>query len=426
MIKHGKWTEGEHLYLIQLRKEYPNANNQFYADKLTERYDVLFTPDGVRHYISRNVRENVKKDFASIGYKEVHEIKEDGSHYSDKLIKMSETQKKDVNFLLEAHGYDPEAWDLIKSSSNIWNSYSKQDGIMTQYSSKITVKPKKEEFSLNDVKGIIEDLMQNYSPPIYKPIRYAENGRMLEFNISDLHLNKLGYKDGEYDHKQAEKIFFHVINDVMTRTQGMKFEKVLFIWSHDFFNIDNLTKTTTAGTPQDVSMRFADMYKMGKRMLIQGIDLLRQIAPLETVQVGANHDRLSSYTMSEVLDAWYRNDDNVIIDNDPAHRKYRRFGNCLIGFSHGDKEKKRLGKVMPSEVRKDWGETLYSEMHAAHLHSEQAVVEENGIIVRYLSSPSGTDNWHYESGYVGAVKKTQSFIWDKELGLMDIIHTPIV
>ncbi|ALY08057.1 hypothetical protein BhaS171_00001 [Bacillus phage vB_BhaS-171] len=358
-------------------------------------------------------------------YNSSHEVMPDGSHKSDKLLWMDDEKKKDVNFLLQAHGYDPEEWELISARNNIWNTNDKENGVQTLYSSTIKAKPRTKVFGTADVKEIVNDLMKNYQPPIYKPLRYDDNGRLLEVNISDLHLNKLGYKQGEYDHNQAKKIFFHVINDVMTRTQGMKFEKVLFIWSHDFFNIDNLAKTTTGGTPQDVSQRYSDMYKMGKRMLIEGIDLLRQIAPLETVQVGANHDRLTSYTMSEVLDAWYRNDENVTIDNDPLHRKYRRFGKCLIGFSHGDKEKKRLGKVMPSEARQDWGETLFSEIHAAHLHSEQAVKEENGVIVRYLSSPSGTDTWHFESGYVESIRKTQSFIWDKELGLTDILHTTI-
>ena len=98
----------------------------------------------------------------------------------------------------------------------------------------------------------------------------------------------------------------------------------------------------------------------------------------------------------------------------------------MIGFTHGDSEKKnRIGKLMPIEAREAWGKTLYHEVHAAHFHSEQAVQEENGIIVRYVSSPTSTDNWHYENGYVGAVKKAQSFIWDKEYGLTDILHSVI-
>ena len=126
------------------------------------------------------------------------------------------------------------------------------------------------------------------------------------------------------------------------------------------------------------------------------------------------------------LSAWFRHNKDIKVDTSAMARKYVEFGKCLIGFTHGDTERKnRIGKLMPIEAREAWGRTLYHEVHAAHFHSEQAIKEENGIIVRHISSPTGTDNWHYEKGFVGAIKKTQSFIWDKELGLTDIIHTAI-
>lgn len=59
-----------------------------------------------------------------------------------------------------------------------------------------------------------------------------------------------------------------------------------------------------------------------------------------------------------------------------------------------------------------------------HFHSEK-VREEGGIIFRNLGSVTGTDAWHYEQGYVGAVKKHQSFIWDYEKGLSEILITNI-
>jgi len=375
---------------------------------------------------TKNLEEDTSAEEEIINnYRSEVEILKDGSQKSDKLIKMSVEDSKNTDFLLKSHGYDPKVWEIVNAKSSIWNQHNKEDGTLTLFSSKITVKPKKNEFDVEDVKEIVNDLMKNYTPPSLQSIKHKENGKLLEVNISDLHLNKLGHIDNEYDHNLAEKAFFYILDDVINKTQHMKFEKVYFIWSHDFFNIDGLTKTTTGGTPQDVSTRFANMYKQGKRMLIQAIDLLRQIAPVETIQVGANHDRLTSYTMSEVLDAWFRNEDNVLIDNDPLSRKYRRFGKCLIGFSHGHAEKKRLGKIMPIEARKDWGETLFAEIHAGHFHSEQAVKEENGVIVRYLSSPSGSDNWHYESGYVGAIKKAQSFVWDKDKGMELMINTSV-
>ncbi|GIO42491.1 hypothetical protein [Paenibacillus apis] len=420
MEKHLTWTPEEDAKLKELSGTGTYAE---IARVLTDQFNIEITSEAVR---KRTKKLGISTKAPPLDYKTTTEILADGSHKSDKLLRMSEEQSKDVNYLLKAHGYDRDTWELVNARNNIWNVYSKQDGVQTLYSSKITVKPKTKNFTIDDIKEIVSDLMENYKPPLYEPVRYADDGKLLEVNMSDLHLNKMGYKDGEYNHEQAEKIFFFILNDILTRTENISFEKILFIWSHDFFNVDNLAKATTGGTPQDTTTRFADMYKQGKRMLIQGIDLLRRFAPVETIQVGANHDRLTSYTMSEVLEAWFRNDDRVKIDNDPLSRKYIKYGRNLIGFSHGDKEKSRLGKLVPIEARKDWGETLYSEIHAGHLHSEQAVKEENGVIVRYLSSPSGTDNWHYESGYVGSVRKVQSFIWDKERGLLDILHTPII
>lgn len=420
--------ETKFRHLVRLSVDKLNKEHSLDWLDIKEMFEFQHSAESLRKYASgwKLMLENEEieqlNDEEEITYKETTEILANGEHKSDKLVRMSAEQSKDVNFLLEAHGFDPNSWELVNAKNNIWNVYSKIDKIQVLYSSKVTVKPKVKEFGLVDVREIVTELVKDYKPVIFKPLNYSSNGKLLEFNISDLHLNKLGYKDGEYDHNIAEKAFFYIIQEVLTKTSHMKFEKILFIWSHDFFNIDGLTKTTTGGTPQDVSTRFANMYKQGKRMLIQGIDLLKQIAPVETVQVGANHDRLTSYTMSEVLDAWYRNDENVIIDNDPLSRKYRRFGKCLIGFSHGHAEKKRLGKIMPVEARKDWGETLFCEIHAGHLHSEQAVKEENGVIVRYLSSASGTDNWHFESGYVGAIKKAQSFVWDRDKGLEFIIN----
>jgi hypothetical protein len=70
------------------------------------------------------------------------EINKDGWHTSSKLIRMKDEDTKNPEFLLKAHGYDPGAWELISARSNIWNAYSKQDGIMELYASKIVVKPK--------------------------------------------------------------------------------------------------------------------------------------------------------------------------------------------------------------------------------------------------------------------------------------------
>ncbi|WP_339304560.1 hypothetical protein NST33_18520 [Paenibacillus sp. FSL L8-0435] len=372
---------------------------------------------------NKNKTASIKEDF-----KESIEINKDGSQSSIKLIKMSIEDSKDVNYLLKAHGYDTDLWELTSARSNIWNSYSKKDGIMQLYSSKISVKPKKDELSLESIRSTFKEMSDMYIRPSHNPVRYSKNGMMLEISIADIHLGKLAWQgdsNDTYNWEIARERFFHIINDVLTRTQSYKFEKILFCWSNDFFHYDGLTKTTTGGTPQDTDLKFAQMYKIGTKMLIEAVDLLSQFAPVETFYVGANHDKLTSYVATEHLAAWFRNDTNVKVDTDPKIRKYIEFGKCLIQFSHGHAEGKRIGEVMPVEAREAWGRTVYHEVHAGHFHSERTVTKDNGVIVRYLNSPTGADTWHYESGYVGALKVGQSFIWDRELGLMDAIYTTV-
>ena len=90
------------------------------------------------------------------------------------------------------------------------------------------------------------------------------------------------------------------------------------------------------------------------------------------------------------------------------------------------KEKpKRLSSLMPIEARELWSKAKYYELHCAHLHSEQAAEEINGVIVRRISSPTAIDTYHYKSGYIGAVRKAQTFIYDKERGLKQIINIPV-
>lgn len=391
--------------------------------------------DIVRRYIKKNnlIDTNNKQNNNDIEllntYKNVIEHNKDGTQTSDKLILMSEENCKDVNFLLEAHGYCIKSWELISAKNNIWSVYSKQDGIQTLYSSKIVVKPRIDNITLEEIKEHFIELSNNYQSPIHVPTRYDVDGKMLELNLADLHLGKLAWigDSGEnYDYKIARERFFYIINDVLTRTSYYKFNKILFIWSNDFFHYDSINITTTAGTRLDSDLRWQKLYKVGIEMLIEAVDLLSQYAPVETFYIGSNHDKMTSFYAINELYAWFRHNDNINVNIEAQARKYIEFGNSLISFTHGDSEKKnRIGKLMPIEAREAWGRTLYHEVHAAHFHSEQVVKEENGIIVRYISSPTSTDNWHYENGYVGAVKKAQSFIWDQECGLTDIIHTVI-
>ena len=73
--------------------------------------------------------------------------------------------------------------------------------------------------------------------------------------------------------------------------------------------------------------------------------------------------------------------------------------------------------MMPIERPVEWGQTWNHEFFLGHFHSLRTK-EESGVILRYLSSPTGTDAWHCEEGFLGAQKAAQLFIRGKQTGII--------
>lgn len=394
------------------------------AEVLSATFKIPFTYQQVRHRLIS--LDKITKQIEP-AYRSNSEILGDGSHKSDKLLKMSENESKDVNYLLKAHGYNNKCWELVSARSNIWNTNNKETGIETLYSSKIIVKPLT-NITPEKAVEIFNKLDRTYK---FKEIKHTpkKSNKMLELNIADLHLGKLswnGDSNDTYDMKIAEERFFYIIADVMYKTKHIDFDYILFIWSNDFFHFDNIAQTTTAGTQQDTDTRWAKMYNKGVEMLTQAIENLTRIAKVETIYIGSNHDKQTSYYAIKHIEAWFRKDENVKADARPISRKYHEYGNNLIQFTHGHNEGKRIGCTMEVEARQAWGRTVHHEVHAGHFHTDQVKTMPNGTVIRYSPSPSGTDVWHFEKGYTGSTKKGQSYVWDYDSGIDMIIPTTIL
>lgn len=323
--------------------------------------------------------------------------------------------------VLEEHGLDPDKWQVTHFKTR--NKFSQ-----------VSVRPVA-GISLDNLEERFEKLCR---PKEYVVYRTKQSRPMLaEVNIADLHLGKMcwqGISEGNYDHKIAREIFYNVVDEICDELAERNIEKILFVWSNDYFNADTIDNKTTAGTPQDVDSRFEKLFDVGVELLIHAINKFVQIAPVETFYTPSNHDKMASFYAVRLVEAYFRNHANVTVHKSVKRRFYYSYGNSLIGFCHGDQEGResrtkqrasRLASLMPIEAREQWGGAVYREMHCAHLHSEQMIQEINGVIVRRVSTPTENDSWHVESAFVGQVRKTQTFLWDKEHGLKCIINTPI-
>jgi hypothetical protein len=84
-----------------------------------------------------------------------------------------------------------------------------------------------------------------------------------------------------------------------------------------------------------------------------------------------------------------------------------------------------------------WSETDYHEWHLSHIHRKRDVKytvldktkslnEDLGVTVRYLSSLTGTEEWHHKKGFIGQIKAADAFIWNDKAGLMAILNSNLV
>ena len=355
------------------------------------------------------------------------EYRKDGSVVFEKVICLAENEDITPETILKAHGMDASKWQIISYKNNFWQSQKKGGSILNLYQSKITAKPITDSISIEDVKKHFESFSRNFKKPSNLKVKDTAN-LMYEINICDLHLGRFCYdlETGEpLSSDITKKRFFEVIQEECQRLEKLdgQVEKILFVWTNDFFNSDGISKCTTGGTPQDTDKKWQDLYLTGVEMLVTAIEMLKTYAPVTTFYIASNHSRQTDFYAINYLNAWFRQDTDVQVLVDSSPRQYIVYGKNLLGFAHGYYEKKEnLPFLMSNECMKDWSNTTYREFHLAHIHSER-VEEKGGIIFRWLPSVTSADTWSKDCGYVMSTKRSYSFVYDKEKGLVQMNST---
>ena len=356
-------------------------------------------------------------------YKESHEISQDGTHKSDKLLRMSAEQSKDVNFLLESHGFDIYNWELLSAKNNIWNAYSKQDGIMTMYSSKITVKPKIESFNIDWFKKQFKSI-EPIDPHEFKynsELHTPDSRKVVELGLYDLHLGLQGI---DYEDKLRE-----MSDRIINQYRGA--ETFILPIGQDLLNANvkvGANFTTVKGTSLQQSLSYKDMIQTGIRVISHIIDLIlsNTSADIDCIYVPSNHDQHSTFGLFCAIMQRYKDfthdamiSKRIYFDDSMKSRKYRRYGVNGIAMAHGDKEGNRIYELFQVEAPMIYANTKYREYHLGHLHNE-SVTSKGGITFRRLPTVNTPDDWHSEMGFVGATNRIQVFVYDLEEGLESI------
>ncbi|MCS3661814.1 hypothetical protein [Salinibacter ruber] len=250
----------------------------------------------------------------------------------------------------------------------------------------------------------------------------------------DIHYGKQGILNihddlDPFGRKDAEQRLIESTERLIEDLTRFNTEKIYLAFGSDFFHVDNHGGTTTGrsvneGTVQDMDGTPEQIFTDGCDLMRVHVDMLRQIAPIDGFVVPGNHDRMLSIALMKYMEGVFENATDIQIDGDVRSRKYRSYGETLMGFDHGDGLRSGdIKSVLLDEARDMMAGTSETVFFTGHKHHE--VKEDLGGVTTYqVGSPSGDDRYHDINAYVAAREQSTAFLLDKERGMHAHLNYP--
>lgn len=284
---------------------------------------------------------------------------------------------------------------------------------------KVWLKPKAGKSFADLAKEVLADV-KKYAPK-YPVIKYKKvtDGHLLVIDPADVHIGKLclAFETGEdYNNQVAVKRVLEGVDGIVNKAQGFKVDQILFVIGNDILHIDTPKRTTTSGTPQDTDGMWHNNFRIAKRLYIEIIEKLLTIAPVHIQYDPSNHDYTNGFFLADTITSWFAKCKAVTSNVTPAHRKYFRYYNNIIGTTHNDGAKEQdLALLMAHEAGKDWHECKHRYIYTHHIHHKKSK-DYMSVCVEALRSPSGADSWHHRNGYQHAPKAIEGYLHHKNHG----------
>jgi ribonuclease HI len=348
-------------------------------------------------------------------------IDEDGDSAEVSGVVEAESKTKSLDQLLKLAEVDMDAWYVKRWIANTWAGNWQVKAWLYRKTH--------EERNLEALITRLEELSP-VEPSKWRLFQHnIGQQRALEISVMDPHFGMRAFSPAsghEYSHTIAEDLWWNGIEMLLERARPFgPFWQICFVAGNDFLHADNVFHTTTEGTGQPEMESWHHTFAKGEEMLIATVLRLKKIAPVHVVMVPGNHARQSEFALGRILNAYFRNDEDVSVDCSPAPYKFWNFGCNLVGFEHGHSIKpNKLASLMASECADVWSDKVWQrEWHCGDQHRESVTFSEFGVNIKFLPSMVTWNEWHKIKGFSWQHRASLGFVYDAECGL---ISTPQV
>lgn len=298
-------------------------------------------------------------------------------------------------------------------------------GVSTLYDDEGNVKVQwvksnaEQQKKIDNLKEIVEHLIDDLPPykPSIKAPRKVSN-LLSVYPMGDPHIGMYAWADecgDDFDADIAERNLCEATRRLVECSPAS--EQALIVNVGDFFHADSLeNKTMRSGHQLDVDTRWPRVLKIGINAMRTCVDAaLAKHKKVKVVNVVGNHDDHTAVMLSLVLDAYFRKEKRVEISTNPGWFHYHKFGNNLIGMTHGDKTKPQdLPQIMAADQSKEWGDSKHRYWYTGHIHHD-TLKEYTGCKVESFRTLAAKDAYTASHGYRSG-RDMQCIILDKEHG----------
>jgi UDP-2,3-diacylglucosamine pyrophosphatase LpxH len=288
----------------------------------------------------------------------------------------------------------------------------------------VRLKPKAGPSVRECVEAMISAASKTLARPKVSPHRRRKDGLWSMVVISDLHVGSKSWRHAtghDYDISIAGRIAAKTTNELIQRSESLGVARRSIVLAGDTLHFDTIAGTTTSGTYLDRDTRIQKAIECAADAIFRAVDQSAENVPTDVVIVPGNHDSAMTWALQKILVERYRQDRRVSVNEEYTSRKYLMHGRNLIGVTHGDKGKKKLAGIMALEAADNWSKCVHREWHVGHLHHQAAEISTiDGVVVRTHPTIVPPDAWHFDSGFIGAERAMQGFVYAPEGGLLEL------
>lgn len=280
----------------------------------------------------------------------------------------------------------------------------------------------KSEPGLEDIIGAIKEAFDNYKPaakPV-KPPPAVANDLLCLVPANDFHIGMYAWHEetgSNWDLKIAEQTIGNGLDAVIGHSPSCG--HCIVLGGGDLLHADNKeNKTARSGNALDVDGRYQRVLMVACRLMVRAVDsCLRRHAKVTVRILPGNHDEHAAVAVAYFLKAWFRNEPRVTVDTDPSLFFWHRFGDVMLGATHGHTVKiTQMPSIMAHRRAEDWGATKFRYVHGFHLHhSAKYATEGNGVISEVHQAPIPQDAWHFGAGFLSG-RSLQTITYHREFG----------